>query len=120
VIRIRGRAALNRWRQYENLRQQQVRGLWPDCLFGCDALSAVQVGFEADFASERGGFGEVRAHSRDRALSTGEASATAVARFGLLPDIFVPQVRVSADEIRHHLNALGIVEDDDAHSSLAK
>jgi len=30
-----------------------------------------------------------------------------------LPNIFIPQVSVRADKFGHHLNALGIVEDDE-------
>jgi hypothetical protein len=35
-----------------------------------------------------------------------------------LPNIFVPQVGMRADELGHHLNAIGIIEDDDSHSML--
>jgi hypothetical protein len=38
---------------YEDLRQHEVCGLRPDCLFGGDSLSIVQVGFETHLAGKR-------------------------------------------------------------------
>jgi hypothetical protein len=94
---------------YENLRQHKVRGLRADCLFGGDSLSTVQVGFEADPAGERG----LCAESLRRTLIFRATSS-------LLPDILIPQICARADEVRHHLNALIIVEYDELDASFAK
>ena len=46
-----------------------------------------------------------------RALPAALCSAGATRPTCLLPDVFVPQLGVSADELAHQVDALGIVED---------
>ena len=38
----------------------------------------------------------------------------------LLPDVFIPQIRVIADKAGHHLNAFGIVKHNELHAALAE
>ena len=81
-----------------------MRGVWPDRIFGGDAVSVVQMGFKKHSS-----------HQRNRGSpQAGQASAFGALRHAtLLSNIFIPQVGMRSDEFAHHMDAFRIVEDDD-------
>ena len=66
-------------RSYESLFEYGVCGVWPDCLFGGDAVSTVQVGFEADASDERDG-GDGEASASDAVTAGASARSTRATR----------------------------------------
>ena len=80
-----------------------MRFFWTNRLLGSDPLSAMQVGSEVHASGQRG------VCSREGSTCRGVALKC---RLGSEADIFIPQIRVLAHKLRHHLNAFRVVDND--------
>ncbi len=92
------------------MHQYKMRGVRPDRLLGGDSLPTLQVGPEVHRSGQRG-----------RNVNENARPCKALILFlESVSNIFVPQIRMLAHEVRHHLDAFGVIKNDQFYATLTE